>query len=91
MYQVFQVWNARSATRSIFQMNPFSNPYLFIANAGAFVIHVAALYLPPTQFVLRVEPIPLEFWSRIVLFAASLIVAVELHKLVRRRWPLGRP
>jgi magnesium-transporting ATPase (P-type) len=91
MYQVFQVWNARSATRSIFQMNPFSNPYLFIANAGAFVIHVAALYLPPTQFVLRVEPIPLEFWSRIVLFAASLIVAVELHKLVRRRWPLGSP
>jgi len=90
MYQVFQVWNARSATRSVFQMNPFSNPYLFIANVGAFAIHVAALYLSPTQFVLRVEPIPLEFWSRIVLVAASLIVAVELHKLARRRWPIGR-
>ncbi|GBD15478.1 putative cation-transporting ATPase F [bacterium HR26] len=91
IYQVFQAWNARSTTRSIFQINPLSNRYLFIANAASLAIHVAALYLPPTQFVLRVEPIALEVWWRIALVAASLLVMVELHKLVRRRWPLGSP
>jgi cation-transporting ATPase F len=91
IYQVFQAWNARSTTRSIFQISPLSNRYLFIANAASLAIHVAALYLPPTQFVLRVEPIALEVWWRIALVAASLLVMVELHKLVRRRWPLGSP
>ena len=90
IYQVFQAWNARSTSRSIFQISPFSNRYLFVANAASLAIHVMALYLPPTQFVLRVEPLPLELWLQILLVAVWLLVAVELHKLLRRRWPSGR-
>ncbi|MCM8749309.1 HAD-IC family P-type ATPase [Thermomicrobiaceae bacterium CFH 74404] len=90
IFQVFQAWNARSTSRSIFQISPFSNRYLFVANAASLAIHVMALYLPPTQFVLRVEPLPLELWLQILLVAVWLLVAVELHKLLRRRWPSGR-
>jgi cation-transporting P-type ATPase F len=42
------------------------------------------LHFGPAQFVLRVEPIPLEVWPRIVLVAATIIVAMEIHKLLRR-------
>jgi hypothetical protein len=56
---------------------------------AALSIHVLALYLPPTQFILRVEPIALEAWFRIVLVASTLLVAMEVHKAVRRRWPKG--
>ncbi|CAN5734383.1 hypothetical protein BH23CHL8_BH23CHL8_17840 [soil metagenome] len=49
----------------------------------------AALYLPPTQAILRVVPLELDAWVRMALVAATLIVAVEAHKLVRRRWPVG--
>lgn len=85
IFQMFHVGNARSDYRSAFRVSPFSNPYLFIAVAAAFTVHVLALYLSPTQLVLRVEPIPLDAWIRIFLVGLSIVVAVELHKFIRRR------
>lgn len=74
-------------TESVLRRNPFSNPFLFLATATALSIHVAALYLPPTQYVLRVEPIELGAWLRIVAVATSILIAMELHKALRRRGP----
>jgi Ca2+-transporting ATPase len=45
---------------------------------------VAALYLPPTQFLLRVEPLDLGTWVRMGLIASTILVAVEIDKLLRR-------
>jgi magnesium-transporting ATPase (P-type) len=70
--------------RSVFRINPFSNPFLLLAALAALVVHVAALYLPPTQLILRVEPIELEAWIRITLVASTIIAAMELHKYLRR-------
>ena len=85
IFQMFHVGNSRSEHRSVFRMSPFGNPCLFAATAAAFVVHAAALYLPPTQFVLRVQPIGLDAWVRIFAVAATIVVAMELHKLVRSR------
>jgi Ca2+-transporting ATPase len=87
VFQVFQAGNSRSETESVFRRNPFSNRLLFIATIAALGIHVAALYLPPTQYVLRVEPISLDTWARIVVVATSIIVVMELHKVLRRHSP----
>ena len=84
IFQMFHVGNCRSESRSILVLNPLSNPFLFLATAAAFAIHVAALYWPWTQFILRVEPIEFAAWVRIVLIASSILVAMELHKLLRR-------
>jgi hypothetical protein len=46
-------------------------------------VHTAALYLSPTQFVLRVEPIGAEVWIRIILVASTVLIVSELHKLLR--------
>jgi hypothetical protein len=40
--------------------------------------------VPATQTILRVEPIELDVWVRMAGVAASIIVAIEIHKLVRR-------
>ncbi len=85
LFQVFQAGNARSERRSVFQVNPLSNPFLFLGTGAALALHVAALYLPPTQYVLRIEPIDLGTWIRIVGVAASILVAMEAHKAVQRR------
>jgi Ca2+-transporting ATPase len=92
IFQVFQVGNARSEDRSLLRTSPWSNRFLVLATAAAVAIHVAALYLPPTQYVLRVEPIGLDAWARVVLMASSIVVAVELDKAIHRRrtrLPLG--
>jgi Ca2+-transporting ATPase len=84
VFQVFQAGNSRSETESVFRRSPWSNKLLFVATIAALGLHVAALYLPPTQYVLRVEPIGLGAWIRIVVVATSILVAMELHKALRR-------
>jgi Ca2+-transporting ATPase len=90
LFQMFHVGNCRSDYVSAFKRSPFSNPFLFIATAAALLIHVGALYFAPTQLVLRVEPIGIEAWGRIVAVASTIVVAIELHKLVRRDTPVVR-
>lgn len=87
LFQVFHVGNSRSEWQSVFLRNPLSNPFLFFATVAAVGVHISALYAPPTQFVLRVEPIDAEAWLRIILVASTVILVSEVHKLVRNpRW-----
>jgi Ca2+-transporting ATPase len=85
-FQMFHVGNCRSERLSLLRKSPLSNLFLFVSTAASLGVHVAALYLAPTQFVLRVEPL-LEWqtWARMIAIAATILVAIELHKLVRRR------
>jgi magnesium-transporting ATPase (P-type) len=89
VYQVFQAGNARSESQSVFRVNPFSNRLLLASTTAALGIHVAALYFPPTQFLLRVEPIEPGAWLRIVVVATSILLAMEIHKRLRRDVPAG--
>jgi Ca2+-transporting ATPase len=89
IFQALHVGNARSETLSAFAKSPFSNRFLFVGTLGAIAIHAAALYLPVTQFALDLEPIDLRTWAEILAVGLSVIAAVELHKLARRRWPVG--
>jgi Ca2+-transporting ATPase len=89
-FEVFQVGNSRSEYVSAFRKSLFSNRFLLIATVAAVSVHVIALCLPATQYILRVEPIGLESWLRIVLVASSIFVAIELHKLLRRGGPRSR-
>ena len=82
-FQMFHVGNARSERRSVFGVTPWSNPFLLVAVVGALSVHVAALYLAPTQFILRVVPVSLESWVRMFVVALSVVAVVEIHKLLR--------
>ncbi|MDW8339501.1 MAG: HAD-IC family P-type ATPase, partial [Thermoleophilia bacterium] len=54
LFQAFHVGNCRSEHGSVVSKSPFSNRFLFLGTAAALGIHAAALYLPPTQYLLRV-------------------------------------
>jgi magnesium-transporting ATPase (P-type) len=83
-FQFFQAFNSRSEMQSLFLMNPLGNPFLFFGTIAAFGAHLAAIYLPAMQWVFRMEPImPME-WLRIGLISVTVIIAVEIDKLVRR-------
>ncbi|MGM0818480.1 MAG: cation-translocating P-type ATPase, partial [Actinomycetota bacterium] len=75
--------NARSLRRSLFRTPLLANRFLLVAQVLALGVHVGALYLPATQFVLRVEPIDATAWGSIVLASLSMIVVNEAHKLLR--------
>jgi magnesium-transporting ATPase (P-type) len=85
VFAAFHVGNSRSESASLFQLSPWSNPFLFLGTVAALGLHGLALYLPATQWVLRVEPIDAAAWLRIVVVSASILVAVEADKWIRRR------
>ena len=85
VFQAFHLFSSRSELRSVFTMNPLENRFLAFAQAGALLVHIGALYWAGTQFVLRVEPIPLEAWWRIVAVAVTVLFVVEIDKFIRRR------
>ena len=84
-FQFFQAWNCRSEMQSLFSMNPFSNPFLLFCTIGAFLAHLAAIYVPWMQWIFRMEPIMATEWLRIGLMSLTVVIAVEIDKWLRRR------
>jgi Ca2+-transporting ATPase len=88
-FQFFQAWNCRSELQSIFRMNPFGNPFLFVSMVAAFGAQLAVIYVPTLQWIFRTDPIILKEWFRIGGMAAVIIAVVEIDKLLRRNKALG--
>ena len=83
-FQFFQAFNSRSEMQSLLRMDPLGNPLLFFGTIAAFIAQLAAIYLPFRQWIFRMEPImPME-WLRIGLVTVTIVIAVEIDKLVRR-------
>ncbi|MFW6090691.1 MAG: cation-translocating P-type ATPase [Actinomycetota bacterium] len=87
-FMALQAGNARSDHRSVFTVPLRANPFLVLATAGSFAVHIGALYFPGTQLVLRVQPLDLDAWVRVVAVAAAVLVVVEVEKAIRR-WRSG--
>jgi calcium-translocating P-type ATPase len=83
-FQAFHAGNSRSETRSVFAVDPFSNRFLLVGVVVALGVHAAALYVPATQFLLHVEPIGVTTWALVLPVGASIVAAMEVHKLLRK-------
>jgi Ca2+-transporting ATPase len=88
-FQFFQAWNSRSELQSVFRTNLFSNPFLFFGMIAAFGAHLAVIYVPSLQWLFRTEPIALTEWLRILGISVTVIIVVEIDKLLRRRKTLN--
>jgi len=75
------VGNSRSETKSVFTLSPLRSPSLLGGVILAFLIHVAAMYSPLGQKVLRVEPVSLTTWAALLGLALTVIIVMEIHKL----------
>jgi len=84
LFQNFHILNSRSFGKSFFQISPLSNRFLFVSIVAALGLHVLALYWAALQFVLRTEPLGLQTWLVMVPVAATVLLVVEVDKLIRR-------
>jgi magnesium-transporting ATPase (P-type) len=85
LFENVHVLNARSETRSVFKVSFAANPFVVFAAFGAQLLHIAAMYLPGLRDVLDVQPISLADWFLVAPVALSLLVVVELYKLLTAR------
>ncbi len=84
-FQWFNAWNCRSDSKSLFQMNPFSNMYLVGATALVIMFQLLAIYTPVMQKFLKTVPLALSDWMFILPVAASILVVEEIRKFFYRR------
>ncbi|MFH1036658.1 MAG: HAD-IC family P-type ATPase [Patescibacteria group bacterium] len=89
VFQWFNAWNCRSESKSIFQMNPFSNKFLIGATAIVIFLQFAALYSPFLQKILHTTPLSISEWLIIIPIAGSIILVEEIRKFFFRRRKLA--
>ena len=70
LFENIHIGNCRSETKSAFSLSPLRSPVLLAGVAGAFLIHLAAMYLPFGRSILGTNPVSLEQW--IVFLALAL-------------------
>lgn len=84
-FQFFQLWNSRSETRSVFTINPLSNPFLAFSMLAALVAQILVIYEPNMQRLFHTTALTEAQWIRILLTASTIIAVVEVDKFVRAR------
>jgi magnesium-transporting ATPase (P-type) len=84
MMQFYHVLNSRSEYRSAFRIPLRNNRVLFVGMAVAFAVHIAATHVPAMQSLLGLSPLPVGQWMILGIVAATVIVVIEISKLLRR-------
>ena len=81
----FNAWNCRSESKSIFQLNPFSNKFLLGSTGVIIILQLLAVYAPILQKLLHTVPLGLSDWLIIIPVAFSVVVVEEARKFLARR------
>lgn len=84
MVHIFYLLTARSLTKSVFKMNPFSNSWVTIGIAVTVIFHLMIVYLLPQIGFnpFRVAPFPAQWWIMIVLLGLPGLFVIELEEFL---------
>lgn len=85
LFQMFQVFNARSHHTSLFTMNPLSNSYLLGAVLISTLATVAFVELPFFQEYLHTRSITPLDWALLFASASTIVFLEETRKMIERR------
>ncbi|KKS96581.1 hypothetical protein A3B05_02085 [Candidatus Giovannonibacteria bacterium RIFCSPLOWO2_01_FULL_43_160] len=85
VFQWFNAWNCRHESKSIFQMNPFSNKFLVGATLIIISLQLLVIYNPLMQKILRTIELSFSEWAIIIPIAASIVLVEEIRKFFYRR------
>lgn len=83
MFQLFNLFNARSDDRSAF-VGLFKNKWLWLAILLSMLLQFAVLYLPFLQKAFSTYSLSLNDWVRCTVVASSVLWLRELNKFIRR-------
>jgi Ca2+-transporting ATPase len=77
-------FNVRSATKSVFRLGLFTNPYLILAVAFSALLQVAVILIPGLNGIFRVQHLNGTQWAISIIGAIIIIPIVEIVKLIQR-------
>jgi Ca2+-transporting ATPase len=90
LYQLFNVFNARSDSQSAFR-ELFANRWLWAAVALSLGLQAVVIYVPPLQQAFSTTALSFGDWLICAAVASSVLWLRELSKSVKRAWPRTTP
>lgn len=86
MVQISYLLTARSLTKSIFKMNPFSNKWVVGGITLTIALHLILIYILPNMGFnpFRLEAFPAQWWILILLLAVPVVFLVEFEDFLAR-------
>lgn len=85
LIQLFHTFNVKSVFDSVFRTNPFSNLYLNGATLLSGGLLLGVILVPGINDFFDVSPIGMKGWLIVLLAATSIILFVEIIKLILRK------
>ena len=76
----FYAFSCKNFRKNIWEYNPFSNKVLNFSVIFAFLVLLAAIYLPPFQILLRTVPLGLLEWSFLIILGILSLIFFEATK-----------
>ncbi|MGB8367299.1 MAG: HAD-IC family P-type ATPase, partial [Candidatus Babeliales bacterium] len=90
MFQWFNAWNCRSATKSIFQIGFFANKWLILATVFVLSLQFVILYIPTMQNLFNTVPLSWHDWGVIIAISSPILFLEEIRKaFVRWYYKVG--
>ena len=86
MYQWFNAWNCRSATRSLFSLGLFTNKWLIVVMAFVAALQSAIVYVPFMRHIFKTVPLSKHDWIIVIAISAPIIIIEEIRKFIARTW-----
>ncbi|MBW3013312.1 calcium-transporting P-type ATPase, PMR1-type [Candidatus Woesearchaeota archaeon] len=80
MFQLFQVLNTRSLTKSLFTVGVFKNRWLWAAIGSSLLLQLMVIYSPLNK-IFHCVPLSVYDWGFVILISLSVFVIREVWKL----------
>jgi Ca2+-transporting ATPase len=84
VFEMFNAFNAKSESKSVFSVGIFSNKYLIAAVSISILLQLIVIYTPLSTAFHTVALSALD-WLRIVAVAFTVIIADAIYKVVKRK------
>lgn len=85
VFQLFNIYNTRSLTDSVFRIGLWSNRWVTWGVLFSAALLVAAIHIEFLQTALRTVPLTLGQWGIVVLVSSTVLIAEEIRKRVAPR------
>lgn len=84
LFENVHIGNCRSETRSVFQLSPLGSPVLLAGTLAALGLHLLMMQLPLGRDLLETAPLEPGLGLRLFGLSLTVLLPIELHKLLRR-------
>jgi hypothetical protein len=88
MFELFQAWNCRSETKSVWKMGltALHNKFFVVSDLLSILLTVGICYLPITQQLFRLAPLAMKDLALVVLVGSLGLMVLPEYLMGRKVW-----